>query len=119
MKSPKLQNGDLVLEDNDLILISDDEELIQSVRNTLLTRKGEFFLDPEEGVSHDNLLGKGTSDEEARDDIIEALSRDERIQAVIDIMFTDNLETRRRQVSLTIQKPDETELTIDEVELNA
>lgn len=119
MKSPKLQNGDLVIENNDLILISDDEELIQSVRNTLLTRKGEFFLDPEEGVSHDNLLGKGTSDEEARDDIIEALSRDERIQAVTDIMFTDNLETRRRQVSLTIQKQDDTELTIDEVELNA
>ncbi|PFJ03223.1 DUF2634 domain-containing protein [Priestia megaterium] len=119
MKSPKLQDRDLVIENNDLVLINDDEELIQSVQNTLLTRKGEFFLDPEEGVSHDNLLGKGTSNEEARDDIIEALSRDERIQAVSNITFIDNLETRVRQISLTIQKLDETELTIDEVELNA
>lgn len=119
MKSPKLLNRDLVIENNDLVMVDEDEELIQSVRATLMTRKGEFFLDPEYGVSYDNLLGKGTSEEEARDDIIEALSKDERIGSVTNITFVDNSETRTRKISLTIQKQDETELTIDEVELNA
>lgn len=119
MKSPKLQDRDLVIENNDLVMIDDDEELIQSVKNTLLTRKGEVFLGSEDGMSYENLLGKGTSQEEARDDIIEALSKDERIGSVTNITFIDDPVFRTRKISLTIQKQDETELTIDEVELNA
>jgi phage baseplate assembly protein W len=117
MISPKLENGDLVVKDGNLVMISGDEELIQSVQSTLRTRKGEFFLDPEYGLSYNNLLGKAISEEEARDDIIEALSKDERIGAVKDISFLK--EGRTLKVSLTIQKQDETELTIDEVDLNA
>lgn len=119
MISPKLLDGDLVIENNDLAMVNNDEELIQSVRTTLMTRKGEFFLDPEYGVSYENLLGKGTSEEEARDDIIEALSKDERIGSVTDITFNENLSLRTRTISLTIQKQDETELALNEVELNA
>ncbi|QSX19986.1 DUF2634 domain-containing protein [Priestia megaterium] len=117
MISPKLEGGDLVVENGNLIMISGDEELIQSVQSILRTRKGEFFLDPEYGLSYDNLLGKGASEAEIRDDIIEALSKDDRIGAVTNISFIK--EGRTLKISLTIQKQDETELTIDEVELNA
>jgi phage baseplate assembly protein W len=117
MISPKLEGGDLVVENGNLIMISGDEELIQSVQSILRTRKGEFFLDPEYGLSYDNLLGKGASEAEIRDDIIEALSKDDRIGTVTNISFVK--EGRTLKISLTIQKQDETELTIDEVELNA
>ncbi|MGE7716970.1 DUF2634 domain-containing protein [Priestia megaterium] len=117
MISPKLEGGDLVVENGNLIMISGDEELIQSVQSILKTRKGEFFLDSEYGLAYDNLLGKGASEAEIRDDIIEALSKDACIGAVTNISFVK--EGRTLKISLTIQKQDETELTIEEVELNA
>lgn len=117
MISPKIENGDFVVNEGDLVMVSGDEELIQSVLSILLTRKGEFSLDPEYGLSHETIFAKGTSEEEIKDDIIEALSKDSRIGAVNNI--TLSTEGRTLKITLSIQKQDETELTIDEVELNA
>jgi len=120
MISPKLQNGDLVIENNDIAMIDNDEELIQSIKMLLSIRKGESSLDPEVGLSYNNVLGKSANQEEARDDIIEALSQDDRVASVTDIMFIDDFKnSRTRKISLTIEKADGSELTINEVELNA
>lgn len=112
MKAPKLLNGDLVIENGNLVMIEGDEELVQSVQAILGTRKGEFFLNTDHGVSHDNLLGKPADEELARSDIIEALMQDERVESV-DVVFEDDKSKRTRNVKVSIQKENGVSLTVD------
>lgn len=119
MISPKLKEGDLVIENGELVMIEGDEELVQSVLSVLQTRKGEFFLVEEHGVFLDNLLGKEANQEEARDDIIEAISQDERIASVEDVTFADDRKDRIRSVSLKLRKADSDALMIEGVDFNA
>lgn len=119
MIAPKLINGDLVIENGDLIFVEEDEELAQSVESVLQTDKGEFFLEEEHGLVRDNLVGKQANQDEARDDIIEAVSQESRVESIADIVFVDDKKTRKRSVRLTIQKVDGSLLDIGEVPLNA
>jgi phage baseplate assembly protein W len=112
-KAPKLLNGDLVIENGELVMISDDEELVQSVQAILGTRKGEFFLDSEHGLSHENVLGKPANQDLARDDIIEALMQEERVASILAVNFDDDKAKRKRNVSLTIEKSNGSQLPID------
>ncbi|MGG1483546.1 DUF2634 domain-containing protein [Peribacillus castrilensis] len=119
MIAPKLTNGDLVIENGDLIFVKDDEELAQSVESVLQTEKGEFFLEEDHGLIRDNLVGKQANQDEARDDIIEAISQESRVESITEIVFVDDKKTRKRSVKLSIQKVDGTLLDIREVALNA
>ncbi|RAS75251.1 DUF2634 domain-containing protein [Priestia endophytica] len=119
MLAPKLKDGDLVIENNNLIMVEDDEELAQSVKSILQTRKGEFFLDTEHGMSFDNILGKVADQAATRDDIIEAVSQEERIRSVTDVSFSDDAKTRIREVGMTLEKEDGTELELEEVVIGA
>ncbi|UMZ35543.1 DUF2634 domain-containing protein [Priestia megaterium] len=112
-KAPKLVNGDLVIENGELVMISGDEELVQSVQAILGTRKGEFFLDSEHGLSHENVMGKPANQDLARDDIIEALMQEERVASIPTVNFNDDKAKRKRNVSLTIEKDDGSQLPIN------
>ncbi|MDE3837943.1 hypothetical protein C0966_00780 [Bacillus methanolicus] len=117
MIAPKLVDGDLVVENGELVMIDGDEELAQSIRSILETRKGEFFLEPEHGLSYENLLGKNTNKEALRDDIIEAVSQEPRVESIPDIQIIDDRKARKRSVKLTIQKETGELVEIGEVEL--
>lgn len=119
MIAPKLIDGDLVIENGNLIFVEGDEELAQSVKSALQTRKGEFFLAPEHGMSFDNMVGKVANQDEARDDLIEATSQESRVRSVISVTFTDDKMARKRSVKLTIEKEDGTTLNVGEVPLDA
>jgi len=118
MFSPKIVDGDIVIENGNVVMVEDDEDLAQSVEMVLGTRKGEFFLDPDHGLSFDNLLGKQADEFEARDDIIEAISQEDRVSAVTDISFIDDRSARKRSVKVTVQKQDGTEIDIGEVDVD-
>ncbi|OAH53073.1 hypothetical protein AWH48_11995 [Domibacillus aminovorans] len=119
MRAPKLVDGDLVFENNEWIFVEGDEELAQSVEDVLQTRKGEFFLEAEHGISYDHLLGKRADQAEARDDIIEAISQENRIQSVTDVRIIDDKGKRNRSVSLALEKEDGTKIVLREVPVNA
>lgn len=112
-KAPKLLNGDLVIENGELVMIDGDEELVQSVQAILGTRKGEFFLDSTHGLSHDNVTGKPANQDLARDDIIEALMQEERVASIPSVVFDDDKAKRKRSVSLSIEKTNGTQLSLD------
>lgn len=119
MIAPKIENGDLVIDNNDFVMLDGDEELSQSVRLLLQTQKEEFFLDEDHGLSRDNIQGKEADQDAAADDIIEAVSQEYRIESVEDIVFEDDRKNRSRTVTLTLQKEDGETLTVEEVELDA
>jgi len=116
MFSPKIVDGDLVVDENgDIVMVEDDEELAQSVRMVLQTRKGEFFLEPDHGLVFDNLLGKEADLAKAHEDIVEAVLQEERIASVEDVIFTDNPQDRTRSVSLEMRKTDGGTLSLEGV----
>ena len=116
MFSPKIVDGDLMIDENgDIVMVEGDEELAQSVRMILETRKGEFFLEPDHGLVFDNLLGKEADLAKAHEDIVEAVLQEERIASVEDVIFTDNQQERTRSVSLKMQKTDGGTLSLEGV----
>lgn len=118
MFSPKIVDGDLIIDDNgDFVMVEDDEELAQSVTMVLQTRKEEFFLDLDHGLVFDNLVGKEASQDEAYEDILEAVSQEERIASVDAVSFDDDRKQRKRSVSLTLQKENGETLMLEGVGL--
>lgn len=118
MKDFKLQDGDLVLEKGDLVMIEGADELRQTVYIGLQTNEGEWFLNPEVGIRHSAFVGKKPNDEEMRAEIIRGAMQDERIQSVEDIRI--NRDMKDRKLTASFQANAAGGLAIDgEVTLNA
>lgn len=54
----KLNDGDLVITNNEIELVEGDELTVQTIQQVLSTNKGEWIFDTEEGINFDNILGK-------------------------------------------------------------
>ncbi|NQX67988.1 DUF2634 domain-containing protein [Paenibacillus alba] len=95
MQSLKLTNGDLTIENNDIVLIDGGDELAQCCEIILGTKKQEWFLNPTFGIDFDQLNGKNVSKEAAREQVRIGLRQEPRIATIetIDI----NLDTKTRQ----------------------
>ncbi|MCO7127824.1 DUF2634 domain-containing protein [Sporolactobacillus shoreicorticis] len=121
MKSPLIdENGDLVMKNGEIVMVEGDEELAQSVESILKTRQGEFFMNTEFGLNRDNLLGKQANQDDAHDDIVEAIAQEERIATVDQITFNDDPVARSRSVSLTMTKADDGEtVSIEDVDVES
>ena len=61
MKGFKLnENGDVVIANDEIELISDDELTQQTIKTVLNTNKGEWFANKDEGINFRAILGKAT-----------------------------------------------------------
>lgn len=116
MKTLELEGNDLKMAKNRLAVIEGEKEVAQSLATLLSIRKGEFFLDEYIGLERDSLLGKNSNKEEARDDIIECLSQDNRVELVSDVSVLQ--EGRHAKITFAAKLTDATELG-EEVEINA
>ena len=54
----QLKNGDVLIEKNEIQMISGAELLCQTVKSVLNTNKGEWYFDEDEGIEFSNILGK-------------------------------------------------------------
>lgn len=95
MKDLKLQDGDLVFEKGDLVMVEGADELRQTVYIGMQTNQGEWFLNPEVGIRHAAFVGKKSNDEEMRAEIIRGVQQDDRIQTVEDIEITHDMRNRK------------------------
>ncbi|GKV70290.1 hypothetical protein NCCP2716_27880 [Sporosarcina sp. NCCP-2716] len=74
MKTLKVENGDLVLNENgELAMVDGDQEVAQSVMMNLAIQKGEFPLDEFIGLDTSFLQEKRVSEEEMTDSVLGAL----------------------------------------------
>lgn len=58
MKGFLLNNGDLVITNNELEMVTGNDLTVQTIQSVLATNKGEWIFDTNEGVNFDNILGK-------------------------------------------------------------
>lgn len=52
------EKGDLVIESGNIQMVHGEELTKQTIKSVLGTKKGEWFLNWEEGINYDNILGK-------------------------------------------------------------
>lgn len=72
MKGFKLtSSGDVEIKNNQIQMIEGSELLRQKVECVLGTNKGEWFLNPDEGINFRNILGKRTPVQEQSNKALE------------------------------------------------
>lgn len=69
------ENGDLVIENNEISIIVGQNLTQQKVKNVLSTNKKEWFLAQDEGINQNNIIGKGITDEMIRYEIEQGLKQ--------------------------------------------
>ncbi|MGG1443517.1 DUF2634 domain-containing protein [Brevibacillus laterosporus] len=89
MRSFFLQDGDLVFDKGELVVVGGKKELNQAVEIAMITNKNEFFLDGEHGFKQAVLHDKKPNEELIREAVYETLAQEERIERVtkVDIHF--------------------------------
>lgn len=93
------ESGDISFESDDLQLVSEENEISQSVLLILSIRLKEFKLDETVGLEDDNMLGKNFHEEYLKQDIIMAISEQEPRIASVE---TINMVKTARNIAVTI-----------------
>lgn len=101
MRTLLLRNGDLVFERGALEMVEGPKEVVQSCRIILGTRKGEWFLNPDFGLTFDVFLGKSPNQDRMEDELRAALAQEPRIRTVDEITITEDRSARTLSVTFT------------------
>jgi hypothetical protein len=118
MKSLKLDaNGDLAMENGSFIWIDGEDAIAQQLRISIQTIKGEWFLDPEDGMDMGPIFSKVFDENEAKNSVIEAALQVPDIVSVEDIAFTRNTVTRKMEIDLSVTKQDGTAIQLEGVNI--
>lgn len=110
----KMFEGDIVIE-NDLILVSGQEELRQNIENRLSVNQGEWFLNIGLGLAYKDIVGKGVTDREIEFAIRECCLQDNRVKEVRNIKITRDNEHRTCDIDILIIDKGEEEVWLKEV----
>lgn len=117
MKSFKLDaNGDLVFENGSFVMIEGDEELAQQARISIKTEKGEWFLDPDEGMDREPIFAKLFNETDAKDSIMESVIGTSEPLVFESIDFNRDTRSRKLTVDIIMRKEDGEALTLEGVE---
>lgn len=89
-------SGDIVIQNNEIQMAYGLELTMQTIKSVLLTKTGEWFLDWDEGIDRDLILGQKQVDNEAVKFVVqEGLSQvDENL--IIDKLSCDYDKTTRK-----------------------
>jgi phage baseplate assembly protein W len=109
--SPKLINGDFVIENGELVMVSGAQELAQSCELVLGTNKGEWFLNPGLGIEFPKIQGKHVSAEAVQEQIRGGLRQETRIKTVDSISVQLDTTNRQMTASFTATAIDDTTVT--------
>lgn len=90
MKDLQFNNGDLVIEKNDIPFVEEEEELQQVVTELLSVFKGEWYFNPEHGADYFSFLGEKFDEEVVTSVILDALSQEPRIQTADHFRYEKN-----------------------------
>lgn len=110
----KIDNdGDFIYENGSFVMVQGDEQLAQEVRIAIQTNRGEWFMDYDEGMDRNYLLGKNYNENRARSSIIESLMNVSEPLTVEQITFRKEL--RVLYIDLTLKKQNGTAFTVEGV----
>lgn len=97
------QNGDVLIENNEISIVVGDSLLQQKVWTVLRTNLGEWFFDLEQGVDFKNLLGKGVGEELARYEIEKGLAQVDSTFVITEFTYEVDKADRKAKVTFKAQ----------------
>lgn len=100
------ENGDVLIENGAISLAVGDNLLQQNVCAVLRTNLKEWFLDWEQGVDFDNLLGKNVGDELARYEIERGLHQVDSTFNLTEFAYTADYSARIAKIVFKARNAD-------------
>lgn len=88
--------GDVAVVNNKIPMVSGASLVQQKVQNVLSTNKGEWFLNLNEGIDFDNVLGKGVTEDLVRYEIEQVLLQIDSTFTITE--FSCEIDSRSRKV---------------------
>jgi phage baseplate assembly protein W len=113
MKSLKIEGGDIVIENGELVVIDGEEEEAQCIERVLTTNQGEWFLNLLHGLDYTHIFAKPFDEDRARLSIIEAIHQDPRVESVEEVEF--QFDRAKRHMTVYVQVKMRGGNTIEEV----
>lgn len=102
------QNGDVLIENNQIQMINGDELIRQTARSIISTNKGEWFLNEDEGIIFDNILGKFVDEDVIKSEIEEGLSQIDSSFSITEFSYEFDSDKRKLKVSFSATNDDGT-----------
>lgn len=97
-----IATGDLLLQNNDLMIIDNAERVAQQILITLRFWLGEWFLDTTQGVPYlEYILVKNPNENHIRQILTEAILSVEGVEAVNDMELDFDVRSRKLAVTYT------------------
>lgn len=107
------ENGDILIKDNHIQMISGNELVKQTVQTVIGTNKGEWCLNEDEGITFDNILGKHIPDDEVvKTEIEQGLLQVDEFN-ITDFSIDFDSKTRRANISFQAENNDGIILNIE------
>lgn len=102
MKDFRIQEGDLLLA-QDLILVQNIEQIVQSAKIILQTKLGDFCLEPNFGLDWTNLFAKKIVPDYVQKDMQNALTKaSKQISGIEAMKLAQNRKTRELNVAFKL-----------------
>ncbi len=111
----KMNNGDIVIENNDLVLVGGQEELRQNIENRVSVNINEWFLNTGLGLDYAAIQGKGISDAQIDLAIRECCLQDDRVKEVKTVLIERNAKDRTADIRIIIIDKNDIEVELSEV----
>ena len=96
-------NGDVIIENNTISMVTGDNLLRQKVWTILRTNLREWFFDWEQGIDFGNLLGKGTNAELARYEVERGLAQVDSTFAITEFAYEEDRTARCAKITFKAQ----------------
>lgn len=104
MKTFKIVNGDLVIDgQNNIAMVSDVDEVAQSIERVLTTNVNEWFLNTFHGLDYDSIQGKNKDIDGIKLAITEAIHQEDRVDEVEFIDVNIDNSTRNLRVNFKVK----------------
>ena len=104
-------NGDIVIKDGNMQIVSDNELKAQTLKTVLGTNKGEWFLNTDEGINLHFLLGKGVTEDMQLSQVKEACKQVDENLYVSAFSATVDDANRKSTIYFTAKDDNGTELS--------
>ena len=95
------ENGDVVIENNEISIVTGGELIQQKVWSVLRTNLKEWFFDWDQGIDFDNLLGKDTNEEIVRYEIERGLAQVDETFTITE--FAHEVDKAARKATVTFK----------------
>lgn len=102
------QNGDVLIKNNQIQMVNGNELIRQTARSIIGTNKGEWFLNEDEGITFENILGKFVDEDMIKSEIEEGLSQIDSSFSITEFSYEFDSVKRKLKVSFSAVNDDGT-----------